>query len=353
MPCTNARKIPCLPAILTAVLFFINFETSACRIDPDLVSAWENADLVILGKAEERKPTPIEKSTTEISIDTSTPKDSLIEVEETFKGKVEKNITVFDEAAGSTAGFFIFAPYRYLLFLKRDNDAYIPISAINISRTNEKLERESIRMIAEYCALKNDEEKRKFIVEKFPTAPPRVRLALDSEAYKVKAKGLIPVYEKELEKDMTEEKRLHLLGTMASLGADTSKQLLTVLNDPKTHKKWAVIEEIYHLKNAKDFEPEIRKFENDPDELTSVEARSVLLRMKHYDVIPSLIRTARDSKNSIVRSNALHYLYWGKPCEKLPFTPEDIAILKELQNSKNEEVSRVAKFIIADLNRKE
>jgi len=346
---TFARKRPCQWAMLATALFFMNFNISACRIDFDLATAWKKADVVVLGKAKEIKRKPPENAGTEIIPDLVMPKDSLIEVEETLKGKAEKEITVFDESANSTASCGIFEPYRYFLFLKKDKDVYTSILAINLSRSDEKSTRESIMLAAAYCSLKNDEEKREFIVEKFPTAPSRARRFLDSEAVKVKAKGLIPIYEKELEKDMPENRRLYLLGTMSCLGADTSRQLIAMLHDPEVHEKWNVIDNIYNLKNAKRFEPEIRKFVNDPDELTSGAAKSVLLRMGCYDVIPSLIRTARDSKNPIARINALYYFYWGKPCGKLPFTEEDIAIIKELQNSKDESVARVAKFIIKDL----
>lgn len=347
MPYSNARKIPCLWAILATTLFLMDFNAFACRFDPDLASAWKEADLVVLGKAKKIKQNPQENSGTGITVDYSIEKNNLIEAEEIFKGKAEKEIIVFDSARGTTATFAIYEPNRYVLFLKQNKDVYKPLRAINLSNVDENATRTSVKLVAGYCELKSVDEKRKFIEEKFADAPPLAREFMGIEAYKVKAKGLIPIYEKELEKDMPAKKRLYILGSMRNLGANTSKRLLAMLNDPKVHEKWNVIEEIRRHKNAKDFEPEIRKFVNDPDELTSIAARTALLDMGFYDVIPSLLRTARDSEKN--KWNAIFGIYNNT---KLPLSEEDIAIIKELQNSKDESVARAAKSIIEDLKKK-
>ncbi len=149
--------------------------------------------------------------------------------------------------------------------------------------------------------------------------------------------------QKEFAEAKDEGTRIDLIGQMHILGDPRAKDLLLAcLRDPASQKRVQTINALLAFKDGS-LIPAIREYIHAPDPLVAVEARAALLQLGDPEGKALLLETIGTSAHPNARYNALHYLNWNY---NGAFTEAEKATIRKLASDPDENIARVAGFII-------
>lgn len=281
----------------------------------------------------------------------------VIDIEKTYKGtKTEGKIEFLDLHSHSTASLYLLDDARYLVFIQTREDreqhftngegigtSLTGLRAFKVDDTNLNEVEAGMDTVKTYYEVLSPGDRNKFLLENLSRENVYTRSFIVREILRAKIREAVPHFQQKLSQAKDEKEKLNLVANLRCLGENVRGTLLLWLDDDSFLKKPQVIEELVRL-HDKSVVPEIRKYVNAKDEYLAVTARSALLRLGESDAKKLLLDMISRSKDKGIRYNAIHPLHWNYSGE---FTDEEKAMISELVNDEDENIARVAGFIVA------